>query len=61
MEKLATIIPQDRWWRRGECVVRILSRGHYPDTAWVRLPNDVETEVYISDLENPPPLPVNGQ
>lgn len=62
MEKTITTIQQDRWWRKGECVVRILSRGHYPDTAKVRLPNDIETEVYICDLENPPPsLAVNGQ
>lgn len=38
------------WWRKGECVVEVLKRGHYPDTVMVKLPNDVVTEVMQNDL-----------
>jgi hypothetical protein len=33
--------------------VQVLSTGHFPTTAMVRLPNDTETEVDIEELEIP--------
>jgi hypothetical protein len=44
--------PRWLWWTKGECVVEVLRRGHYPTTAMVRLPNDKETEVELEELEN---------
>jgi hypothetical protein len=38
-------------WVRGNCNVEVGKRGHYPDTVWVKLPNDVHTEVYLDGLE----------
>ena len=38
------------WWSKGECVVEVLSTGHFPTTAMVRLPSDKETEVDIDEL-----------
>ena len=38
------------WWDKGECVVEILRTGHYPTTAMVKLPNDLETEIEIDEL-----------
>jgi hypothetical protein len=49
MEKIT--LPKWMWWKKGECVVEILRRGNYPDTVMVRLPNDVETQVYQNELE----------
>jgi hypothetical protein len=28
------------WWQKGECVVEVISVGHFPTTAMVKLPND---------------------
>jgi hypothetical protein len=39
------------WWTKGECVVEVLKTGHFPTTAMVRLPNDKETEIDITELE----------
>jgi len=43
---------QCAWSKSQECVVEIISRGHYPDTVVVKLPNESTTEVYASDLTN---------
>lgn len=40
------------WWSKGECVVEVLTTGHFPTTAMVRLPNDKETEVDVEELSN---------
>lgn len=45
-------LPQWMWWTKGECVVEILSAGHFPTTAMVKLPNDSITEVDIEELGN---------
>lgn len=45
-------LPQWVWWVKGECVVEVLSTGHFPTTAIVKLPNDLITEVDIGELEN---------
>ena len=44
-------LPQWMWWTKGECIVRIVKRGTYPDTVVVQLPNDVQTQVYLNDLQ----------
>lgn len=44
-------VPEWVWWKKGECVVRVLKRGHYPTTVMVRLPSDKETEVELDELE----------
>jgi len=38
------------WWNKGECVVEVLTAGHFPTTAMVRMPNDSEIEVDIEEL-----------
>ena len=40
------------WCKSMECVVQVLSVGHYPDTFIVKMPNEHETEVYAKDLTN---------
>jgi len=50
MEKIT--LPLWMWWKKGECVVKVLRRGNYPDTVMVRLPNDIETQVYQNELES---------
>lgn len=44
-------LPKYMWWLKGECVIEVLKRGHYPDTVIVRMPDDEETEVCITDLK----------
>jgi hypothetical protein len=39
------------WWSKGECVVEVISVGHFPTTAMVKLPNDKLTEIDIVELE----------
>ena len=41
------------WWTKGECVVEVLSTGHYPNSVMVRLPNSKETEIEVHELEMP--------
>jgi hypothetical protein len=41
------------WWRKGECVVKVLGTGHFPTTAMVKLPNDRVSEIDINELEMP--------
>lgn len=38
------------WWEKGQCVVEILTTGHFPTTAMVKMPNDKEIEVDIDEL-----------
>jgi hypothetical protein len=40
------------WCKSLKCVVEVIKRGHFPTTAVVRLPNDSEVEVDISELED---------
>lgn len=49
-EKQMTTIPKRMWWTKGECVVEIVSAGHFPTTVMVKLPNDITTEVEIVEL-----------
>lgn len=44
-------LPDWVWWTKGECVVKVLRRGHYPTTIMARLPNDKETEIEMTELE----------
>lgn len=44
-------IPEWVWWKKGECVVKVMRRGHYPTTVIARLPNDKETEIELTELE----------
>lgn len=39
------------WWSKGECVVEVISVGHFPTTAMVKLPNGKLTEIDIVELE----------
>lgn len=49
--KLKRTIARWVWWKKGECVVEILSAGHFPTSVIARLPNDTETEIDIDELE----------
>lgn len=51
MEHLNKVLPEWLWWKKGECVVKVISIGHFPTTAMVQLPNDHVTEVDIDELE----------
>ena len=51
MEGITTNLPVWCWWKDGECVVKIIKRGHYPTTVLVQLPSDAYTEVEIDQLE----------
>ena len=44
-------IPEWVWWKAGECVVRVVSAGHFPTTIMARLPNDQVCEIEIQELE----------
>jgi hypothetical protein len=44
-------LPKWLWWNKGECVVEILSRGHFPTTAMVKLPSDKKIEIEIHELQ----------
>lgn len=39
------------WWNKGSTSVEVLRSGHFPSTAMVKLPNDKQIEVEISELE----------
>ncbi len=41
------------WWKKGECVVELLSTGHFPTTVMAKLPNDKVTEIDFDELEMP--------
>ena len=49
--KVKRTMPQLVWWKKGECVVEILTAGHFPTSVMVRLPSDKETEIDIDELE----------
>jgi hypothetical protein len=48
-----TPIPRWLWSRAAECVVEVLSTGHYPDSLMVRTPDGKELEAPCTDLEIP--------
>lgn len=43
-------LPKWMWWNKGECVVEILTRGHFPTTAMVKMPTGKEIEIDIDEL-----------
>jgi hypothetical protein len=49
--KIKRTMPQWVWWKKGECVVEILTAGHFPTSVIAKLPNDKETEIDIDELE----------
>lgn len=44
--------PEWCWHNTMECVVRVLNRGHFPDTAMVQLPDDRVIETSMNDLRD---------
>jgi hypothetical protein len=44
-------MPKWVWWKKGECVVEVLSTGHFPTTIIGKLPDDKETEIDIDELD----------
>jgi hypothetical protein len=50
IENIVTI-PKWVWWTKGECVVEVLKRGHYPTTIMAKLPSDLVTEIELVELE----------
>jgi hypothetical protein len=44
-------LPKWVWWTKGECVVEILSIGHFPTTVMAKLPSDKETEIDMDELD----------
>ena len=53
MEGTVMKLPVWMWWVKGECVVKVLSRGHFPTTALVQTPDDRKIEVDICELSIP--------
>lgn len=45
-------LPEWCWHSTMECVVHVLKRGHFPDTAMVQLPDDRIVETLINDLRD---------
>lgn len=43
-------VPEWCWSDTYTCVVKVLKAGHYPDTVFVRMPDDTESEIYLTDL-----------
>lgn len=43
-------LPKWVWWNKGECVVEVVSTGHFPTTIIAKLPNDKETEIDVHEL-----------
>lgn len=46
-------LPEWMWWQTGECVVQLISIGHFPSTVMVKLPSDTVCEVELSSLTIP--------
>lgn len=44
-------LPEWMWWKAGECVVKVISIGHFPTTVMVQTPDDRKIEVDMHDLE----------
>lgn len=44
-------IPKSVWWKKGECVLEILSEGHFPTTVMALTPDNKKIEVEINELE----------
>lgn len=43
--------PKWVWWKKGECVLEVLSAGHFPTTIMAMTPTDKKIEVEINELE----------
>jgi hypothetical protein len=43
--------PQYMWYPKAECVVELMSRGHFPTTIMVKLPNDKVVEIDLDELD----------
>lgn len=44
-------VPRWVWWKKGECVIEVIKRGHYPATIMGKLPDDSIVEIELSDIE----------
>jgi hypothetical protein len=44
-------IPQWVWWTKGKCVVEVLKTGHFPTSVIAKLPDGLETEIDMDELE----------
>jgi hypothetical protein len=52
MEKVGNLaIHRKQWHKKMQLEVEVVSRGHFPTTAIVRLPSGKEVEVDLTDLE----------
>lgn len=51
-EQHRNYMPQWIWWTKGECVVEILSIGHFPTTVLAKTPDDRTIEIDMVELEN---------
>lgn len=54
MRALGATEPFPKWcfYVPQQCVVEIISIGHYPDTAIIKLPDGEQTECYLRDLKD---------
>lgn len=50
-ERIRMQIPKSVWWKKGECVLEILSEGHFPTTVMALTPDNKKIEVEINELE----------
>jgi hypothetical protein len=50
-ERVNTQFPKWVWWKKGECVLEVLSAGHFPTTVMAMTPLDQKIEVEINELE----------
>lgn len=50
-ERVSMQFPRWVWWKKGECVLEVLSVGHFPTTIMALTPDDKKIEVEINELE----------
>lgn len=50
-ERVRMQFPRWVWWKKGECVLEVLTAGHFPTTITALTPDDKKIEVEINELE----------
>jgi len=51
-EQHTKFMPEWIWWTKGECVVKVISIGHFPTTIMAMTPDDKTIEIDMVELEN---------
>jgi len=50
-ERIKMQMPEWVWWKKGECVLKVISAGHFPTTVMAMTPTDKKIEVEMNELE----------